>query len=357
MDKYLSDLARSIVPYTAGEQPKNNVIKLNTNENPYPPSQHAIAAAANAIKPALRRYPKTDGGDFRDAAALVNKVDAKNVFCSNGSDELLAFCFAAFFDPDKPVKIFDVTYSFYPVWAKFFNIPLDIIPLNSDFSVPVKEMYMSKGGVVFPNPNAPTGMAISLNEVEKIVANNEGKVVIVDEAYVAFGCETAVPLTKKYDNLLVVRTLSKSHSLAGLRAGYAIGSEYLINGLTRIRDSFNSYPTDAISQEMAAAALKDETYANMVYQNILETRKETILALKKLKFNVLPSLANFVFISHEIPAKTLLNELKKAGILVRYFNLPRIDNYLRVTIGTGAEMIAFISKLEKILSSLGYVVD
>ena len=357
MDKYLSRLARDIVPYTAGEQSKNNVIKLNTNENPYPPSQQAITAASNALKPALRRYPKTDGGTFRNTAALVNQVDVENVFCSNGSDELLAFCFAAFFDPDKPVKTFDITYSFYPVWAKFFNIPLNIIPLKDDFGVPVNEMFDSQGGVIFPNPNAPTSMAISLNEIEEIIINNAGKVVIIDEAYFGFGCQTAIPLTKKYDNLLVVRTLSKSHSLAGLRAGYAVGSKYLINGLTRIRDSFNSYPTDAISQEMAAAALTDETYAWLVAQNISETRDETIIALKKLGFNVLPSLSNFVFISHEVSAKTLLEELKKVDILVRYFNLPRIDNYLRVTIGTRPEMIAFISKLEEILLSLGYVID
>lgn len=349
MNKYLSKLAAGITPYLAGEQPQGKIIKLNTNENPYPPSEKAIQAGLDAVNASLRLYPKTDGGEFRSAAARVNGVDEKNVFCANGSDELLAFCFAAFFDKDKKVKTPDISYSFYPVWAEFFGLTLDVIPLKKDFTIDVPAFFNSEGGVVIANPNAPTGIALSVEDIELIVKNNPDKVVVVDEAYAAFGAQSVLPLVHKYDNILIARTMSKSHSLAGMRAGYAIGSELLIDGLERIKDSFNSYPTDSVCQHVAAAALLDTEYNKEVVQKVISAREFAVKELKELGFKVLPSFANFIFISHKMSAEKIFEQLKKRNIYVRYFKKPLIDNFLRVTIGTQEEMEEFIRAIKEIV--------
>jgi len=351
LNKYLSKKARSITPYTAGEQPEiKNIIKLNTNENPYPPSPEVLKSIQGEAGK-LRLYPKTDGGVFRKAAAEYENVEVKNIFCANGSDELLAFAFLAFFDPDKAIKMLQVTYSFYPVWAELYNIPYALAPLNKDFSIDPASLYNSKGGVIFPNPNAPTGIAVSVSDIEDIVKNNTGYIVIVDEAYSAFGAKTAVILTEKYENLLIVKTLSKSHALAGLRCAYAVGSPDLIEGLERIKDSFNSYPLDMLAQAGAAAALTDKAYYAQTSEKIINTRENTKTALKALGFDVTDSVSNFLFITHpKIAAKILMQSLREKGIVVRHFDKPMIGNHLRVTVGTDEQMDLFLKETAAILA-------
>ncbi len=348
MTQYLSKKAQSITPYVAGEQPggKNN-IKLNTNENPFPPSPKVIRAAKAAINAELRKYPDAGGGSFRKAAAEYVGVSEENIFCGNGSDEVLGFAFQAFFDPGKPVSTPDISYSFYPVWAALYDIPLKKIPLDENFALNPKDYTKSKGGVIIANPNAPTGVAITKAEVEIIVAGNKGKVVIIDEAYVEFGAESAVDLIKTYDNLLVVRTLSKSQSLAGMRAGFAVGSEALIDGMNRIKDSFNSYPVDRLTEATAAAALHDRAYYEKANGQVMETREWTTQALIRIGVTVLPSKANFIFARpNKLPAKTVFERLREKNIYVRWFNKPRIDAYLRISIGTKAEMRALVDAID-----------
>lgn len=344
---YLSKLAAKLTPYTAGEQPIHCKAKLNTNENPYPPSKKALEAGMRAINDDLRRYPRADGGEFKKAAAKIENVDESMVFCSNGSDEALALAFAAFFDTDAAVFTPEISYSFYPVWANYYGIPLKYIAMSADFEINALDFYHAPGGAVLANPNAPTGRALDLVQVEGIVKNN-ARVVIVDEAYCAFGGESAVPLTKKYENLLVIKTLSKSHSLAGLRAGYTVGSSMLINGLERIRDSFNSYPTDALAQRVAAAALLDTEYTFHNISRIMKTREWVIQELADASIHVIPSKANFIFVRVE-EAENVFEQLKKSGVYVRYFNRPKIDSFLRVTIGTDEEMRLFIKELKALV--------
>lgn len=353
MNKYLSQKAKNITPYTAGEQPEiKNIIKLNTNENPYPPSPEVIKSIQNEAGK-LRLYPKTDGGVFRKAAAEYEQVQINNIFCANGSDELLAFAFLAFFDTDKEIKMPEITYSFYPVWAELYNISYKLEPLKYDFSIDPASLYNSKGGVVFPNPNAPTGIALKVSDIEDILKNNSDRVVIVDEAYSAFGTESAVPLIAEYENLLIVKTLSKSHALAGLRCAYAVGSPNLITGLERIKDSFNSYPVDTLAQAGAAAALLDKTYYADIAQKIINTRENTKLKLRTLRFEVTDSVSNFLFISHpDIGAKELQQSLRQKGIVIRHFDKPFISNHLRVTIGTDDEMDVFLKEISAIIKNL-----
>ncbi len=353
MNKYLSEKAKNIAPYTAGEQPDvQNLIKLNTNENPYPPSHKAVKSIMECTNETLRLYPKIDGGEFRKAAAQFEAVSTENIFCANGSDELLAFSFAAFFDKNKKIKMPEISYSFFPVWADLYDIPYELMPLRKDFSIDPRSMFDSEGGVIFPNPNAPTGLALPAGEIEEIVLNNKEKVVIIDEAYSAFGAEKSTTLALKYDNVLVAKTLSKSHALAGLRLGYAIGSKYLIEGLTRIRDSFNSYPIDRLAQAGGAAALLDNKYYEMITELIIKTRRRIIPLLEDIGFIVPPSLANFIFISHpKMQAKELQRKLRDKNILVRRFDNPLIDDWLRVTIGTDEQMNIFIDEAKKALNS------
>ena len=351
MNQFLSRKAQSIQPYTAGEQPKiANLIKLNTNENPYPPSPMVLDAIREAANGSLRLYPKTDGGLFRQAAADYEGVALENIFCANGSDELLAFAFLAFFDPGRRIKMPAVTYSFYPVWADLYDIPYEAVPMSAGFAIDPASLYASEGGVVFPNPNAPTGLALGSDEVEEIVRNNPYCSVIVDEAYSAFGAPSAVPLAARYENVLVVKTLSKSHALAGLRCAYAVGSPGLIRGLECIRDSFNSYPLDMLAQAGSAAALRDKDYYAKTAAKIIETREYAKRELRALGFEATDSVSNFLFVTHpRISARELQQRLREKSILVRRFDKPMIENYLRITVGTAEEMEALLRETRAIL--------
>ena len=347
----VSRKATNIVTYTAGEQPQDKkYIKLNTNENPYPPSDKVISALKSADFSRLRLYPDPESTVLRLAAAKEFGLKPENVFCGNGSDEILAFCFQAFFDQstndkgqmnDRYVYFPNITYSFYPVWCSLFDIPYKTVPLADGFAVSAADYLNLKDsqGVVLANPNAPTGRALPLEDIEQIVAANKNNAVIIDEAYVDFGGETAAPLVKKYDNVCVVRTFSKGYSLAGMRAGFALASEKLVGALKKIRDSFNSYPLDMLAQTAAAAALADKEYAAKQAAKVVDTRARFIKVLEKAGFYVVPSSANFIFASHKtVRAETLYLKLKEAGVLVRWFNKPLIDNFLRISIGTDEEM-------------------
>ncbi len=341
MQRYLSQKARGITPYTAGAQPQGtDNIKLNTNENPYPPSPAALDALARFDGARLRLYPRPDGGPLRAAAAKAFGLPESHVFCGNGSDEVLGFAFDAFFDSD--ILFPDITYSFYPVWAAYYGISYTTVPLNGDFTVPVDSM-VSKGGIVLANPNAPTGIALPLSDVERILQNNTERVVIVDEAYAAFGTPSAVALIDRYPNLLVVMTMSKSHALAGLRVGLALGQPHLIDALTCIKDSFNSYPLDMLAQHVGAAALLDTVYYDSISRKIIATRERTVRGLEALGFDVLPSSSNFLFASKPgLSAADLKRHLEQHSIYVRHFNLPRISEYLRISIGTDDQMDALL---------------
>ncbi|MDX9872558.1 MAG: histidinol-phosphate transaminase [Clostridia bacterium] len=352
MNKHWNPLIYTLDPYVPGEQPQDKkYIKLNTNENPYPPSGQALEAIHRACAETLRLYPDPECLELRKAAAAYHRLSAEQVYAGNGSDEVLAFAFLAFFDPAKTILFPDITYSFYPVYASLFGNKYELVPLQEDFTLPVEAFLKENGGVIFPNPNAPTGICLPLADIETILRFNQDSVVIVDEAYIAFGGETAAGLIKQYPNLLVIRTLSKSHSLAGLRCGYALGDKELIEGLMRVKNSVNSYPLDRLALAGAAAALDDKEYAEENARKIMLTRERTITALQELEFQVLPSAANFIFISHpRVPAEALYLRLKENGVLVRYFNKPRIHNFLRVTIGTDAEMDFFLQEMIKCLT-------
>lgn len=343
MQNYLSKKAKSITPYTAGAQPNvKNIIKLNTNENPYPPSPKTIAAYADFDAESLRLYPRPDGGLLKETIANLYDLPQSHVFCGNGSDEVLGFAFDAFFDSN--IMFPDITYSFYPVWANLFGISYKTLPLNDDYTIPVDKLIAD--GIVLANPNAPTGITLSLSEIEKVLKQNINHVVIIDEAYSAFGADSACCLVRQYPNLLVIKTLSKSHSLAGLRVGYAVGQPHLIDGLIRIKDSFNSYPLDMVAQAVASAALSDTEYYKGTAQKIIDTREKTKARLESLGFFVLPSKTNFLFVAKPgTSALTLKQHLEASGIYVRHFNAPRISEFLRITIGTDAQMDAMIESI------------
>jgi histidinol-phosphate aminotransferase len=327
-------------------------VKLNTNENPYPPSPKVIAEIQQEMGRSLQLYPSPTATELRETIALQNGLTAEEVFVGNGSDEVLAFSFMAFFEPGKRIRFPDVTYSFYPVYAKLFDISYEEVPLNKDFTLPVDKYFQSEGGVILPNPNAPTSIYAELEQIEEIIKKNPDQVVIIDEAYIDFASKSATELIRKYDNVLVVQTTSKSRSLAGLRVGFAMGAPSLIDGLVRIKDSFNSYTLDRLALVGAKAAFEDETYFTETVKKIIATREKTIELLRQLDFNVLPSQANFVFTTHRnVSAELLYNELKKENVLVRYFNKPGIDNYLRITIGTDEQMEQLVEKLSKIINT------
>lgn len=338
-------------PYVPGEQLNDaGIIKLNTNENPYPPSPKVKEAIMEELNGTLRLYPSPTADSLRRAIAKTVGVSKEEVFVGNGSDEVLAFSFMAFFHPEKQIRFPNITYSFYPVYAKLFNIPYETVQANDDFTLPAESFFGSEGGVILPNPNAPTSLYLELSGIEAILANNPDSVVIIDEAYIDFAPESAVRLVKFYKNLLVIQTTSKSRSLAGVRVGYAIGNRELIEALVRIKDSFNSYTIDRLAIAGAAAAFKDEAYFNETIEKIKESRTRFTVALKEMGFNVLPSQANFVFAAHaDMPAAKLYKKLKEEGILVRHFNQPLIENYLRITIGTDEQMDVLLTKLEQIL--------
>lgn len=348
MKEFWSARIRDAVPYVPGEQPRDRkFIKLNTNENPYPPSPMAIKAMQEAANADLRLYPDPECTELRAAAATCWGVRPEQVFCGNGSDEILAFCFQAFFDPGKDVVFPKITYSFYPVYSDYFGLSRREVPMNPDFSDPVELLCGNNGGVVLANPNAPTGIAVGLDVVEKILQANPDVVVIVDEAYVDFGARSAVELIDQYPNLVVVQTLSKSRSLAGLRVGFAIGQENLIQALCCVRDSINSYTVDRVAQAGAAAALLDKKYFDETCQKVMDTRAWTAQELERLGFTVCPSKTNFLFVRHpQRPGKELFAFLRQEGILVRRWDIPEISDWLRISIGTEQEMQTLISVLE-----------
>ncbi len=351
MSKYWSDLTKKLEPYTPGEQPKNKeYIKLNTNENPYGPSPKVIEALKDAVNDSLKLYPDSNGDELRKIIAGYYGLKDNQVFLGNGSDEVLAFSFMAFFNPDKPILFPDITYSFYKVYANIYNISYEEVKLNEDFSVPINKLYHSEGGVVLPNPNAPTGIYLTLDKIEEILQFNKEKVVIIDEAYIDFGGNSAVELIDQYPNLLVVQTLSKSRSLAGLRVGFALGHKDLILALNHVKNSINSYPLDRLALCGAVKAIEDEEYFQETKSKIIATREKVSQELKNMAFIVVPSSTNFIFMSHpKIQANELLHSLRERGILVRHFNHTRIDNYLRITIGSQEEMNAFIHVLREIV--------
>jgi histidinol-phosphate aminotransferase len=339
-------------PYVPGEQDnRQDIVKLNTNENPYPPSPKVKEAMLGEMERSLQLYPSPTADELRATIGRRYGLTREEVFVGNGSDEVLAFSFMAFFEPGQPIRFPNVTYSFYPVYAKLFDIPYEEVPLNEDFTLQVEQFFQSEGGVILPNPNAPTSLYAELEHIEAIVKNNPDRVVIIDEAYIDFAIESAATLIRKYDNLLVVQTTSKSRSLAGLRVGFAMGNPTLMEALIRIKDSFNSYTLDRLALAGAKAAFEDEVYFKESTEKIVTTREKVSATLEQLGFHVLPSQANFVFASHETAsAESLYKQLKEEGVLVRYFNKPGIDNYLRITIGTDEQMERFVGKLKEILN-------
>lgn len=351
---FLSKKVRECVPYTAGEQLSGKkFIKLNANENPYPPSPRVGEALRDFYAGNLKLYPSIDSASLRNAIARAEGVAPENVFCGNGSDEVLALCFAAFFDADGKGACFaDVTYSFYPVYAQLFSIPTVIVPLRFDFTFNlVKTAQTDCQGYFIANPNAPTSIGIPRAEMERFIASVPDKIVIADEAYMDFFGESCVPLTQKYKNLLVVKTFSKSYSLAGIRCGYAVGNPALIEGLTRVKDCFNSYPVDAVCEAICAAAVADRAYLNASVARVKEERERVREALLALGFTVLKSDTNFLFAGRAaLPAAELYSRLKEEGVLVRYWNKPLISDFCRITVGTREENDVLLEAIKKILS-------
>jgi histidinol-phosphate aminotransferase len=353
MSRYWSELVHQLDPYVPGEQPQDQqYIKLNTNENPYPPSPRVIEAINAYDKDRLKLYPDPESLRLRQALAQRFDVGTENVFIGNGSDEVLAHSFQAFFKQDRPLLFPSVSYSFYPVYCGLYGIDHETIDLREDFSIDVDAYDRTNGGIILPNPNAPTSRLLTLEEIERLCGYGDG-VVIVDEAYIDFGGETAIPLTKRYDNLLVIHTYSKARSLAGLRLGYAIGHKDLIDGLTRVKNSFNSYPIDSLAQAAAVASVEDEAYFTQSRDKIIATRDRLSHQLTELGFRVLPSAANFVFTEHpDHSGEDIYLGLKAKGVLVRYFKKPGIDNFLRITVGTDEEIDILLSKLQEVLGSV-----
>lgn len=343
---------RKVVPYVAGEQPNRpNMIKLNTNECPYPPAPGVAKLAAQLNVDALRLYPNSDAMPLTEALAEYYGVKPEQVFVGVGSDDVLAMAFMTFFNSGKPILFPDVTYSFYDVWAELYRIPYHRCALDENWHIRPEDYRQPNGGVIFPNPNAPTGLAESLDVVEEILQANRDVVVIVDEAYVDFGGVSALPLMEKYDNLLVVQTFSKSRAMAGLRIGFCIGSEKMIGYLKDVKFSFNSYTMNYPSQVLGVEAVRDDAYFRETTRKIMRTREWVGQELTALGFTFPESYANFLFVSHEyIPAKELFQALREENIFVRYWEKPRIDNSLRITIGTDEEMQCMVDFLKKYIT-------
>ncbi len=351
MSRYWSRLVHELVPYVPGEQPKiANLVKLNTNENPYGPSPKALAAMQQAISDDLRLYPDPDSTALKQAIANYYDVGVENVFVGNGSDEVLAHIFHGLLQHDVPILFPDITYSFYPVYCGLYNIAYRQIPLTAEFAIDVENYVQPNGGIIFPNPNAPTGVLLSLEKIESLLQRNTDSVVVVDEAYIDFGGESAISLTKKYPQLLVTQTLSKSRSLAGLRVGLAVGHADLIAGLERIKNSFNSYPLGRAAIVGAAAAFEDRDYFEKTTQQVIESRDFVTAELTALGFEVLPSAANFIFARHlQWSGEKLAQTLREKAVLVRHFKGERTGDYLRITVGTEEQNRVLLDNLEKIL--------
>ena len=348
---YWSDCVQGLHPYVPGEQPKvQDLIKLNTNENPYPPSPRVLELINDEAVNGLRLYPDPNNSRLKKTLANYFSLNENQVCLGNGSDEILAFAFQGLLKHSKPVLFPDITYGFYTVYCGLFDIDYIELPLAENFSINLADYQRENGGVIFPNPNAPTGVGKGLDEIEGFLNSNPDSVVIVDEAYVDFGCESAVGLIERYANLLVVQTLSKSRSLAGSRVGYALGNAALIEALERVKNSFNPYSVDRLAELAATAAIEDSDYFNHCRQRIITTREWTVAQLQTLGFEILPSMTNFIMVKPDgVSAETLFSQLREHKILVRYFQKPRIEEYLRISIGTDEEMQALVAALKSIL--------
>ena len=355
MSRFWSPVVQTLTPYIPGEQPQmKRLVKLNTNESPYGPSPKALAAIDSQNTADLRLYPDPEGTALKQAIATLHNLDPKQVFLGNGSDEVLAHIFAGLLKQNKPIHFPDITYSFYPVYCKLFGIEYQTIPLNEEFEINLSDYKSPNGGVIFPNPNAPTGRSIPRSEIEALLARNKDSVVVVDEAYVDYGTESCIPLLQGDncpENLLVVHTLSKSRALAGLRVGFAVGHPDLIEGLERVKNSFNSYPLGRLAQAGAIAAIEDQAHLEATSAKVIQTRNRLIEQLNALGFKTLPSTANFIFTRHPLHAGAKIYQaLRDRGIIVRHFKSPRIEAFLRITIGTDEQSDELITALKEILN-------
>lgn len=351
MEKLWTKNFRNIDPYVPGEQSKDkNIIKLNANENPYPPSPMVKKAIEAFDASALRLYPDANASDLKQALAEYYHVERENIFLGNGSDDVIAIAFQSFFNSNLPIVYPDLTYSFYPVWCSLFNIKYKTYPVDNNFRIHAEDYKEPNGGVVIPNPNAPTSIGENLDFVEKIMDYNKDSVVIIDEAYVDFGGVSAIPLINKYENLLVTGTFSKSRSLAGMRIGFAVGSKELIAVMEAIKNSYNSYTVDSLSIAAGTASVLDDEYFKDTCNKIIKTRDFVTSEMRAMGFNVLESSTNFIFATKDNESmKDLFEYLKTKKIYIRYFSIPRIENYIRITIGTDAEMNVFIKELKEYL--------
>ena len=353
--RFWSPEVRDLEPYVPGEQPKiQNLLKLNTNENPYPPSPKVVDAVQAVLAhqaDALRLYPDPDATVLKQAIAKQQNVDVSQVFVGNGSDEVLAHIFKAFFIQQEPILYPDITYSFYPVYSQFFGVQTKQIPLNEKFEIDISDYEQENGGIIITNPNAPTSIALGLNKIEQVLKANPNRVIVIDEAYVDFGAESAVDLVSRYENLVVCQTTSKSRSLAGLRVGFAIGQAHLIAALEAVKNSFNSYPIDRFAIAAAVASFEDQDYFQEQCEKVIASREKLVANLTELGFNVLPSKANFIFATHSLhDAAQLAEKLREQGIIVRYFNKPRINQFLRITIGTDEQNQRLVDTLKMLIS-------
>lgn len=342
---------RSIEPYVPGEQSKEkDIVKINANENPYPPSPKAIEAMRNFNAEKLRFYPNANATDLKQALAYYYNVGIENVFLGNGSDDVIALAFQAFFNSDLPIVYPDITYSFYPVWCRLFNIPYKNYPLDDNFRINVEDYREKNGGVVIPNPNAPTSLCEDLDFIRTLLDYNQDSVVIIDEAYVDFGGASSIPLINEYENLLVTGTFSKSRSLAGMRIGFAIGSKELISVLEAVKNSYNSYTIDALSIAMGTASVLDDEYFKETCGKVIATRQRVTVELRGLGFEVLDSKANFIMATHnDYSMKDMFEYLKTKKVFIRYFSLPRIEKYVRISIGTDDEMNRFLDEVKNFI--------
>ena len=346
MSRFWSPIVHKLTPYVAGEQPKiTNLIKLNTNENPYPASPNVLAAITEHNHH-LELYPDPNSDKLKDAIAHYYDIDRSHVFVGNGSDEVLAHTFQALLKHEAPLLLPDISYSFYPVYCGLYEIDAKLIPLDDELKINPDDYSIANGGIIFPNPNAPTGRLLALEAVEKILQANPNSVVVVDEAYIDFGGQTAIVLVEKYDNLVVIQTLSKSRSLASLRIGFAIAQPHLIDALERVKNSFNSYPIDRLAEAAAVAAFADVDYFEQTRHQIIDDREALAKAVQDLGFEVIESKTNFIFIRHnKLEAETIALLLRQQSIIVRHFKKPRIEQYLRITIGTTEQCQILIKAL------------
>jgi len=351
MSRFWNPKIRELEPYVPGEQPKmDNLVKLNTNENPFGPSPRVLQAISAETNEQLRLYPDPEGVQLKKTIADYHGVQPSEVFLGNGSDEVLAHIFQSLFQPDQPLLFPSISYSFYPVYCRLYGLTTETLDLDDDFAIRPEDYQRPNGGVILPNPNAPTGRFLGLKDIRRIVEANPETVVVIDEAYVDFGGESSIPMVKEYPNLVVVQTLSKSRSLAGLRVGFAIANEALIEGLERVKNSFNSYPMDRLALAGAIASFEDEDYFQRCRQSVIGQRDKVTEGLESLGFEVVPSAANFVFTRHpDHSGAELARQLRERSIIVRHFNKPRIDNHLRITIGNSNQNQALLDALEDIL--------